>query len=248
MNGYLFTASVSRSLLREAAASRRPAAHRPQTWNACLSSIVCSDNADEAKKLFEASLHASPEGEDPFETQINKLVAAQFVEQLLMEKDSAPIDWPQIAKQAQLDLESTPADDFEQGYWVDVNAFRRPCANLEALRQALPEDIRSGLNWAEEKQFFFLLSVLSPADEPGAGAPDAAPEPDEAASGAAGGIFDTQADFPEVADKESAVLIRARNSAVAAWLWRKYAANAKFARNQIRIDPWCGVMGVEPTK
>jgi hypothetical protein len=42
------------------------------------------------------------------------------------------------------------------------------------------------------------------------------------------------------------VLIRARNSAVAAWLWRKYAANAKFARDQIRIDPWCGVMGVEP--
>jgi lipoprotein NlpI len=29
---------------------------------------------------------------------------------------------------------------------------------------------------------------------------------------------------------------------VAAWLWQKYAAETRLAGNQVRIDPWCGVM------
>jgi len=42
-----------------------------------------------------------------------------------------------------------------------------PSPNIEALCEELPTDIRHGLNWAEDKQFTFLLSVLSPPeDEP----------------------------------------------------------------------------------
>jgi hypothetical protein len=40
---------------------------------------------------------------------------------------------------------------------------------------------------------------------------------------------------------EAAAVIEARNSAVAAWLWRNYAATTPLAKNAIRIDPLCGL-------
>jgi len=245
MNGYFFAASTSRFHLDHGA-------YGPGRTG-CQSLIVCAGNAEEARKRFEEWLCAQPEGQGTVRTQINKMVAAQFIDQLLTEKQAVPIDWPQIAKQAQSDLESIPVDDFEQGYWVDVNAVIGPSPSLEALRQDLPEDVRSGLNWAEDKQSFFLLSVLSPpppppsdsGEEPEADVADAAPSPQETAAGSAFGLDESEADFPELAGKEAAALIRARNSAVAAWLWRKYAAGTQLAGNPIRIDPWFGVMGPE---
>jgi hypothetical protein len=50
--------------------------------------------------------------------------------------------------------------------------------------------------------------------------------------------------FPQALDKEAAALIRARDSAVAAWLWRRHAANTPLAANSIRIDPWCGAINL----
>ena len=243
MNGYFFTASVTRSVFHGAdnLGPGRPGCHNL---------IVCADNPEEARKRFEEWLCAQPEGESRVHTQINRIVAAPFIDQLLTEKELVPMDWPQIARAAQSDLESIPADAFEQGYWVDVNAVVGPSFSLEELREDLPEDIGSGLNWAEDKQFFFLLSVLSPPPPP----PEPEDEPeedthDDAQSEAAGEpaieVLEPEADFPELVEKEVAVLIRARNSAVAAWLWRKYAADTKLAANQIRIDPWCGVLGLE---
>jgi hypothetical protein len=58
-------------------------------------------------------------------------------------------------------------------------------------------------------------------------------------------IGELYATFPQALDKEAAALIQARNSVVAAWLWRRYAANTRLAANAIRIDPWCGAMGLE---
>jgi hypothetical protein len=149
-------------------------------------------------------------------------------------------------------VESVPADDFDQGYWVDVNAVCQPAPSLEALRRELPEDIRSSLNWAEEKQFFFLLSALRPPPpppdpdaEPEAGARDAAPPAEGSEGEPVFGAAEMETDFPELAEKEAAVLIRARNAAVAVWLWRNYAANTELAGNPIRIDPWCGGVGLE---
>ena len=243
MNGYFFTACTTR--------------HQPNlgpSRTGCYSLIVCADSAEEAQKRFEEGLCAQPEGDIPITTQINRVVGAQFIDKLLTEKESVPIDWPQVARQAQSDLESIPADDFEQGYWVDVNALVGPSSDLEALRADLPEDIRSGLNWAEDKQSFFLLSVLTPppplpetGDESEADAADAEEPPEETAdvnaAQSAFGLDESDAEFPELVAKEAAVLIRARNSAVAAWLWRKYAADSQLAGHQIRIDPWFGVAG-----
>jgi hypothetical protein len=241
MNGYFLAAFITRSQTLGPVSST------------CLNTIVCAASADDARKRFEEYARAQPEGESPVQTQIHKMTLAPFVDQLLTEKETVPIDWPQIAKQAQTDMESIPADDFDQGYWVDVNAFCQPGPSLEALRQDLPEDIRSGLNWAEDKQFFFLLSVLAPppppppdfAEEPEAGAPDAAQPAEETAGESAFEHTELEGDFPALAEKEVAVLIRARNAAVAAWLWRNYGANTKLAGNPIRIDPWCGGVGLE---
>ncbi len=218
----------------------------------CQSSIVCAGSEEEARKRFEEWLCAQPEEETETQTQIHRMTVTPFVDKLLTEAEPVPIDWQQVAKQAQSDLESVPADDFDQGYWVDVNALCQPGPSLEALRLDLPEDVRSGLNWAEDKQFFFILSAMSPpppapelAEEPEGGASE-----DAEAAEAAGGesdywLAELEADFPVLADKEAAVLIRARNAAVAAWLWRNYAANTGLAGNSIRIDPWCGGVGME---
>jgi hypothetical protein len=253
MNAYFFTASTTRFQSLQANPGRAPRANRQQRWISCQSLIVCAENAEAGRKRFEEFLCAQPEGEPPIQTEINRIVATQFVDQMLTEKGFVPMDWTQIARETKSDLESTPADDFEQGYWVNVNDIFLPHSSLEALREDVPEDIRSGLNWAEEKQFIFLLSVLSPpsppplesAEEPVADDTVAAQSADENSHDAARDLDVSEADFPGLVDKEAAVLIRARNSVVAAWLWRQSAADSKLAGYQLRIDPWCGMARAE---
>jgi lipoprotein NlpI len=250
MNAYLFAASVTRFRTSEPSPAHGAAANQRQIWTSGVSLIVCAENAEEARKRFEKWSCAMPEGESGLECRINKISAAQFVDQLLTETESVPADWPQIAQQAQADMESTAADEVEQGYWLDVNGVIPPSATLDDLRRELPEDISSGLNWATEKQFFFLLSVLSPLpppaseewEEPEGGDKEDAQSSEEAAEAPDPASAEALAEFPQLADKEAAALIRARNSAVAAWLWQKYAAETRLAGNQVRIDPWCGVM------
>jgi hypothetical protein len=53
------------------------------------------------------------------------------------------------------------------------------------------------------------------------------------------------ATLPEMRDKEAAALIEARNSVVAAWLWRKFAADTLLAANEIQIDPCCSFVPAE---
>jgi len=37
-------------------------------------------------------------------------------------------------------------------------------------------------------------------------------------------------------------LIQARNSTVAAWLWRKFTAGTQFDSKSIDIEPWYGIV------
>ena len=252
MNAYLFSAVVNRSQVRPVPGSRG-SVNALQTWDASMSQIVLDSSPDEAQKRFEAWLRATPAGENPVEVTIRKIAAAQFVDQLFTETGGAPLAWPEIPKQVLSQLESTAVDDFEQGYWVDVDQIIRPeglSPNAEWLQKDLPEDIRSGLNWSVDKQFFFLLSVLvslpplrDPLEEPETDAADLAESEDESAEKSEPiGLSELHTNFPEALDKEAAALIRARNSVVAAWLWRRYAASTRLAANQIRIDPWCGTI------
>jgi hypothetical protein len=53
------------------------------------------------------------------------------------------------------------------------------------------------------------------------------------------------ATLPEMRDKEAAALVEARNSVVAAWLWRKYAADTRLAQNEIQIGLCSSFIPVE---
>jgi hypothetical protein len=255
MNAYLFTAVATRSQIRPVRGNYGPV-DALQTWDACASQIVFGGSLDEAQRRFETWLRATPEGENPAEVAIRKIAAAQFVDKLFTESGTGPLDWPAILKQAESQLESTPTDDFEQGYWVDVDQVVRPeklSFSAGTLQSDVPDDIRTGLNWLTDRKFVFLLSVLSPpppppnfADEPETDASDSDETPDEDSEGSdTTGLGDLLATFPEAADKEAVALIQARNSVVAAWLWRRHAANTPLAANSIRIDPWCGAIGLD---
>ena len=254
MNAYLFSALTTRSQIRPTV-GRSGVTNAIQTWDGCESLIVFGESPDEAEKRFEARLRATPEGENPAEVAIRKITAAQFVDQLFTESGPVPLNWPEILKQVEAQFESTPVDDFEQGYWLDVEQAVRPeklSFSAGTLQSDLPEDIRSGLNWSADKQFLFVLSVLSPLELPLEQVEESEAEdanPDESAnenseSAEPVGIGELYGIFPQALDKEAAALIRARNSAVAAWLWRRYAANTRLATNTIRIDPWCSAINL----
>jgi hypothetical protein len=255
MNVYHFTALTVRSQIRKTAGAYG-AVESFQTWDGCASMIVPGDTPDEAREKFDAWLHTQPEGEHPMEIEVKRVTAAQFVDKLLTESGSEALDLPEISKQTQAQLESASVDDFEQGYWLDVEPVVRPDfpgLSIGALQQSLPDDIRTGLNWSADKQFCYLLTAFSlPPQPPGldelterqATEPDDTPE-DNTDSNDATELQSLLAMYPQAADKEAAALIKARNSAVAAWLWRRFAANTRLAVNPIRIDPWCGAIGVE---
>jgi hypothetical protein len=227
-----------------------------QTWDACVNAVIYGGDPEQAQKRFEAWCRQTPEGENPIETEIKKIVAAQFVDQLLTESGGKPLDWPRVSQQVNDILQTTPVDDFEQGYWVDINQVVPPgkiSFDVESLKRDLPEDIRSGLNWSPDKKFFFLVSVLSPRPSPAIPADEwesDTPNRDDADDENEDNDEKTDLDvnvaaLPEMRDKEAAALVEARNSVVAAWLWRKFAAGTWLAPNEIQINPCCSFIPVE---
>jgi hypothetical protein len=255
MNGYLFNAGLTQSQVRPTAGRGGQLVDRLLTWDTCVSAIIYGADAKQAQKRFEAWCRLTPDGENPVEMDIKKIVAAQFVDQLLTESGGRPLDWPQVSRQVNDILQATSVDDFEQGYWVDINQTVPPgkiSFDVESLKRDLPEDIRSGLNWSPDKKFFLLLSVLSPlpsptisADEWESDEPDRDDASDEKPNHKEPELDGFVATLPEMRDKEAAALIEARNSVVAAWLWRKYAADTRLAPNEIQIGPCCNFVPVE---
>jgi len=255
MNGYLFTAGFTRSQIRPAAGRGGQRVDTLQTWDGCASAIVYGGDPGQAQKRFEAWCRLTPDGENPVEMDIKKVVAAQFVDQLLTESGGQPLDWPRVSRQVNDILQATPVDDFEQGYWVDINQalpLGKISFDVGSLKRDLPEDLRSGLNWSPDKKFFFLVSVLSPrplpaipADDLESNEPDGDDADDENAGDKEPELDGFVATLPEMRDKEAAALVEARNSVVAAWLWRKYAADTRLAPNEIQITPCCSFIPVE---
>ena len=216
-----------------------------QIWDAGFSQIVFAQSPDEAQSLFEAALREQPEGENPREIVIRKIAVAPVVDQLLTETGNLPLDWPKIRDQEESGVPSTPMDDFEQGYWVDADQVVRPdklSFSIGTIQSDVPEDVGSGLNWSD-KQFFFLLNVL-PLPAPPL-SPDNEPEGETADSEEEGSNEPSPSEIEamNVIFPETVALIQARNSVVAAWLWRRYAATTRLNANAIRIVPPCGTVG-----
>jgi hypothetical protein len=255
MNAYLFNAGVRQSQVRPSPNRYGQMRDSLQTWDSCLTAIVYGGDADRAQKKFEAWCCTTPEGENAVETEIKKVLATQFVDQSFTETGGEAPDWPELSRQAYDVLQATAVDDFEQGYWVEINEVVPPgktSFNLETLKQGLPEDIRSGLNWSPDKKFFFLVSVLSPrpvpvypADEPEVDVRVHEDAPEENPDDGEPDLDGFVATLPQMRDKEAAALVMARNSVVAAWLWRKFAASTKLAANEIQIGPCCAFIPVE---
>jgi hypothetical protein len=253
VNAYLFTAAITQSQLRTTSLGRGQFADRLHTWDGCAGVIIYDENPDAAQKRFGTWLNVQPENEHPITVDIKRLVAAQVVDQLFTESGHEPIDWLRIRDRVEPTLQFAEGDDLDHGYWADVNQLVRPgklSASVEALQHDLPEDISSGLNWSPDRQFYFVVSVLSPPRPPSRPAYEMAS--DVANQDETGGTITseteapeldpTESAMPELADKEIAGLVQARNSAVAAWLWRKFAKDTQYATNDIDIDPWCGVL------
>jgi hypothetical protein len=250
MSAFFFVAGVTRSQVRPSR-NQYETTETYQTWDACESGIIYGGELGDAQKQFEATCLLSSEGQKPVETVIKRLVGAQIIEQLLTESGPRPLNWPDIEREVGEEVSATPVDDFEQGYWVDVNQALPPgrtTPDSESLQRDLPEDIRSGLNWSAEKQFLFLVTVLSPPPAPVY--VDEVPIQEEAELGS---LKDEEeqpeeehpplepniAGLPEMRDKEAAAIVQARNSVVAAWLWRKFAADTPLAQNELQVLPVC---------
>jgi hypothetical protein len=225
-----------------------------ERWDACLPQIVFGRSLVDAEKQFEGWLQSSPEGESPRETIIRKITTTPFADKFLAESGSSAWDWPKIVQQVESQLGSVSVDDFEQGYWVNVDEVVRPdklSFSAGTLQSEVPEDIRSGLNWSDGKQFFFFFSILlpppPPADpfkEPEIDNPDLVePIDEDSESSKVMSPEEISATFPEAFNKEAVAVVQARNSVVAAWLWRRYAANIPLAVRQIRVEPWPGMLG-----
>jgi hypothetical protein len=262
LHGYLYAASVIRSQVKPTRLSRGQVIDQMQVWAETPEVIVCAENPNAAQKLFEDVLTAPSDERNPLSTQIHKIVAAEFLDQLLTETGGDPLDWPKIVQQAWQDLQSTPEDAaLNQGYWLNLGEVPGTSSSLEALRRDLPADTAAELNWSADRQYYFLIVVLSPPPPPPSPSPESLEEAyvpagenipheepveengDENADELIFGKVPTPLPLP---DLEAAVLIRARNAAVAVWRWRQYAAGLKRASNPIRLEPWNGALGVEP--
>lgn len=213
-------------------------------WDASSDAIVFSPSPSDAQQLFERELNKQPEGENPREVTVKKVSVAPIVEQLLTESGNFPLNWPTVLEKADSVLQSTPADDFEQGYWVDVDQVVRSnklSFSVGTLESDVPEDVRSGLNWSSDKQFFFFLKVLPvPAPPP---IPAYEQAVDEVVGERSEEPSQTEIDEMNVIMPETVAVIQSRNSVAAAWLWRRFAANTKWNTNAIRITSLCGTIG-----
>lgn len=250
MTAYLYTAICTVSQLRPNRSARGPG-EIFETWDGCSMAVMLADNSEVARRVFEEGLYRHSEGEHPPRVEVKKIAAAQLVDQLITESGSEPLDWPALVQRNRLQVEAGQPDEFEQGYWVDVETVVRLgnlSSNIEELQRNVPEDIRSGLNWSVEKQFLFVLSVFAPRRRPAefADAANSMPIEDLETNVTAGNELQLLLEtYPQGADKDAAAVIQARNSVVAAWLWRRFAADTPLAANRIRIDPWCEISGLE---
>jgi hypothetical protein len=214
-----------------------------EVWDASLSVIAFSTSSDQAQRLIENALREQSPDEVKKEITIRKFYEASIVGKLLTESGNVALSWPQILETSDSLQQSTPMDDFEQGYWVDVDATVRPdklSFSLGTLQSDVPDEVRSGLNWSGEKQFFFRLSVL-PLPPPQI--PAYEETADDFETGGSKEPSPAELDEMNVILPETVAIIQARNSVAAAWLWRRYAANTQWNHRAIRITPMCGTVG-----
>ena len=217
--------------------------------DSCSTMILRDCEEPQGRLWFEGWLQHGGRAEDEHPRKIEKIVVSPIVERLFTENGEEVLNWQTLDEQAAKALAAGEDAYEQQGYWADCNALVSPARlawDMNALQRSLPEDVRSGLNWSAGSQNLFLVSALViPSFE-------AEPEPDydnpdrrDAAESEEPSRHQREAPFPELAAREATAVIKARNTVVAAWLWRRHAAQTPLAQNPIRVDGWCSVVGPE---
>jgi len=169
------------------------------------------------------------------------------MDKVLTESGSVALDWDAIGSEVVQALEDGALDQSERGYWVDcdqcLDPQKRP-TTLDSLRR-LPDEISSGLNWEADRNYVFIVHVLSPpqqnneiAQEEGDPRPDSGVPTEEDSAASDEENDNGEAPPPDLGDKEMVVVVRAPNSVAAAWLWKRQAQGTKLAHNKIKVGPW----------
>jgi hypothetical protein len=246
MNGYLFTAGCTRSEIVQAPNRVGQMEDTLRIGDDCSEMIVCGDDPRMCQKSFEGWLKPAADSGRKATVMIKKLFHVKMVDQLLTETGNQTVDWPTMAERASQLAQTSLGDGLEEGYWVDINQALPPgkiSPDLVTLQRDVPEDIRSGLNWAAEKKFIFLVNVFKPLPPPVD--PFDVSEPTRSAYPKPGEEEEIEETPPldalvatmlEMRERQAALLVEARNSVVAAWLWKKNTGNVPLAANDMKVD------------
>jgi hypothetical protein len=211
----------------------------------CSRLILHGGDQSQAAAAFEALLLHHEPSPDSSAPKIEKITSTPIFEQLLAEQGPANLELEKISEEALAALQAAEPGDLGDGLWADSNALV-PAGGLDpdidSLKRDLPGDEAGSLNWSADKQMIFIVNVLTPPTP----VRDILGEeltPDELAAHEQDlEMRERQAAFPEIADRELAVIVRARNAIVAAWLWRRQAASTPLASHDLRVDAFCEVM------
>jgi hypothetical protein len=255
--GYLLTAGVTVSQMLP---SGNRGINTLQSWDTCVTIIVYAGDIEEAQRAFEAGGKNQRSGDDPHQTEIKKINSVEVVNELLTESGGEPLNWREIARRVvePADAPKTAGstedpeaeeDAGEEGYWVDVNQVvpaESAGLSLESLKQGLPDDISSALNWSAERQFVFLVSSLRPRpvfsyrediEETEEAEGDETVQPDPMDSRPA--LDEWVTSLPEMRERETVAVVEARNSVVAGWIFRKFAPGGQ---GEILVNPCCQII------
>jgi hypothetical protein len=215
--------------------------------DSCSTGILRDCEEPQARAWFEGWLQHGGRAEGEHPRKIEKIVVSPIMDRLFTETGDEPLNWAALADQAARVLEVEGEAYEQQGYWADCDALVSPARlawDMNALQRSLPEDVRSGLNWSADTQNLFLVSALViPSFEAEAETDYDNPQPSAADESEESSRHQREAPFPELAAREATAVVKARNTVVAAWLWRRHAAQTPLARNPIRVDGWCSVVG-----
>lgn len=201
-----------------------------------------------AWKHYEECLLAVGDGEPSAPRKIRKVACAPVLDKVLTESGSVPLDWDLVGREVVQALEDGPLDQSERGYWLDCDQCLDPeklPTTLDSLRRELPDEIISELNWKADRNYVFIVQVLSLpeqnseiAEDEGDRRPESGVRTEEDSAAADEENDDGEAPPPDLGEKELVVVVRARNSIAAAWVWERQAQGTKLAHNKIKVGPW----------
>src|ERR1041385_3633121 len=93
--GFLFTAGVTSAQMRVSGAR---GGKTLQTWDSCMTAIVCADDPAQAQRTFEDWCQGARDDDDPVQTEIRRIVGTELIGQVLTESGSRELNLAEMAQ------------------------------------------------------------------------------------------------------------------------------------------------------